>query len=339
MSNNIVNLLKKKSVIVIHGDDPQTMKDYLDPLNSWVRDNPGENHQIERIDGNAITIDSLTNTLRTIPIFSQMLYVVIDQPYQKIKTESDQEKFVQLISKLPETIKVILMIDDHTERGKWANYDKKAWLKKWVQKADKEQVEYLKFIKPKLKDMRDWIQKRTKDLGGTITPQAAHVLAEHVGVDTSFAFQEIQKLMIYVNFEREIELEDVETISIPGTQQDVFKMVDAIARGNLKGALDNLHGLLDTEEPIMLFSMIVRQFRLLIQAKSLIDLGYSEDETNKVMKQHPFTIKTLYQQARYFSQEKLERIYHHLLDIDVQIKTGEVEPDLAMDLFISKMAK
>ena len=104
-------------------------------------------------------------------------------------------------------------------------------------------------------------------------------------------------------------------------------------------AIRELHRLLDLgENALGLLAMITRQFRLLIQVKDLQEKNVPAPEVAQALGQHPFVIEKIGQQARNFSIEQLERIYSHLLDIDVGIKTGEVSDVLALDLLVAELA-
>ena len=103
--------------------------------------------------------------------------------------------------------------------------------------------------------------------------------------------------------------------------------------------MGELHRLLDRGENLLgLLAMIVRQFRLLIQVKELQEKSAPAPEMAKTLGQHPFVIEKIGQQARNFSMAQLERIYTHLLDLDVGIKTGEVGDVLALDLLVAELA-
>jgi DNA polymerase-3 subunit delta len=100
-----------------------------------------------------------------------------------------------------------------------------------------------------------------------------------------------------------------------------------------------LHRLLDLgENALGLLAMIVRQFRLMIQVKYLQEKNVPAPEIPKALGQHPFVMEKIGQQARNFTMEQLERIYSHLLDLDVGIKTGEVGDVLALDLLVAELA-
>jgi DNA polymerase III delta subunit len=50
---------------------------------------------------------------------------------------------------------------------------------------------------------------------------------------------------------------------------------------------------------------------------------------------HSFVAGKLYQQSQQFSLPQLEQIYRHLLDVDVQVKTGRNDLITALNLFVA----
>jgi DNA polymerase-3 subunit delta len=192
---------------------------------------------------------------------------------------------------------------------------------------------------PRLKDMTGWIVNETKNQGGRIDPHAAEMLKEMVGVDTRQAGMEIAKLLAYVNWARPINSQDVEAVCIVTSQQSVFDFVDALANGNGKSAQHLLHRLLETEDDFSLWGMVVRQFRLLIQAREILDGSGNKDEVTRALGVHPFVAEKAAQQASRFSMETLEAIYHQLLAIDERVKTSQVALDLAMDTLVVELTR
>jgi DNA polymerase-3 subunit delta len=85
--------------------------------------------------------------------------------------------------------------------------------------------------------------------------------------------------------------------------------------------------------------MIVRQFRLLLIAKEHGLRGGSAGELAKVAGVAGFVAQSLARQARDFSLDDLERIYHSLAETDFKMKTGQIDPELALDLFITSVAR
>ena len=189
------------------------------------------------------------------------------------------------------------------------------------------------------KNATGWIEKRVKKHGGEIERKAAATLATLIGNDLRRLDSEIQKLVTYVNGTRPIREDDVTRLAPAALEANVFELVDALGRRDGKRAMRELQRLLDLgEQALGLLAMITRQFRLMLQVKELQEQHAPAPEMAKVLGQHPFVIDKIGQQARNFSLAQLERIYAHLLDIDVGIKTGEMSDALALDVLVAELA-
>ena len=179
------------------------------------------------------------------------------------------------------------------------------------------------------------IQKLSKEAGGQITPQAAQMLATLVGENPRFAQQELNKLFAYVNYKRAVEEEDVQSLTADIGQGDIFELVDAIGNRNGRQALQMLHRLLLEQDAVSIYGKEVRQFRLLLQSREILDGGGLQGDVIRELKLHPFAGGKLVSQVRHFSMPVLEYIYHRLLGMDVAVKSGEIDPVLALDTLIA----
>jgi DNA polymerase-3 subunit delta len=139
-----------------------------------------------------------------------------------------------------------------------------------------------------------------------------------------------------VDYKHAVELADVEAVSIVTAQGNVFEMVDALGTGNGKKALASLHQLLESEEPFQIFGMVVRQFRLLLQAREIMDARGNSQSVSRELGIAPFVAEKVYGQARGFSLESLEVIYHRLLQLDEDVKTGVMPIETALEIFVAE---
>ncbi len=138
--------------------------------------------------------------------------------------------------------------------------------------------------------------------------------------------------------ERAITAQDVELLVPYAGTANVFAMVDAIGRRDGRTALRLLHKLLDENAaPLYLLSMIVRQFRILIQVKELSAQGLASSTIAKRAGLHPFVAEKAGRQAMNFSMGQLEVIYVRLLETDLAIKTGQVDDVLALDTLVAAL--
>ena len=76
--------------------------------------------------------------------------------------------------------------------------------------------------------------------------------------------------------------------------------------GTGKEALRLLHILLEEGEVLQIFGMVTRQFRLLIQAREILDSGGSEDGVRSQLSLHPWVAQKVTEQAKQFSLSALD---------------------------------
>jgi len=181
------------------------------------------------------------------------------------------------------------------------------------------------------------LQSQAHQKSVQIEPSAAAHLAEMVGADTRLAAQEIAKLLEYVNYSRDITEQDVNQVSIATAHQDVFALVDALGKKQGQKAQMVLHQLLEADEAFSIWGMVVRQFRLLLQAREVMDAGGRKDDIAREIPVHPFVAGKLAEQARSFDMTGMELIYHRLLELDESMKTGQLTIDLALDLLVVEL--
>ncbi len=88
-------------------------------------------------------------------------------------------------------------------------------------------------------------------------------------------------------------------------------------------------------DPFYLFTMFTRQFRLLLQARSLLDAGERPAGIAEQLKVRPFVADKLARQARGYTMPQLEAIYRRLLEIDADAKTGRADLLTALYLLVA----
>ncbi len=211
------------------------------------------------------------------------------------------------------------------------------WLEKWAGMQGGK-VFLREFSLPKGPQMVNWIRGQAKERGGDFSHPAAALLGSFVGDDPRLAVQEIEKLLAYVNYQRPVDPDDVEYLVAYAGETSVFDMVDALGARDGREAQRLLHHLLEDDDPLRLFGMVVRQFRLLLLTRELLDNGTRETEIASAIKSHPFVVRKLMGQVRNFSLPQLETIHHKLLDIDEAIKTGKTDGDVALDTFVAALS-
>jgi DNA polymerase-3 subunit delta len=327
------------SVTLLHGNDEFAIAEHIEKLCAGLGDPSTADMNIARFDGRAgLDFEALYTAVNAAPFLTPRRVMVLAHPVSAFNSAEARRKLIELLDKAPGTTTIVLVEYDELKRDHW--------LLKWAasrartgtsQAAPRTAVHVYNL--PKRWEMPRRIEAEAKKQGGQIAPDAAARLAERVGEDTRIAAQEITKLLTYVNFEQSVTLADVEKVSIVSAQGNVFELVDALGAGDGKKAQRVLHQLLEDEEAFELWGMVIRQFRLLLQAREILDENGSQAEVQKELGLHEYVAGKVTTQARRFSLSALESIYHKLLEIDEAAKTSQVPLDLALDTLIVELTR
>lgn len=321
------------NVFLLYGNDEFAITRKLKDFESDFTDPTTADMNTTRLEARTMTENDLNNAVNAMPFLAPKRLVLLAYPSAKFNKPDTRKKFFEFLEKAPETAKIVLY--ESIEKPKDVE---KHWLVKWAEKS-KPQVKAQAFFLPQQRDMPGWIINEAKNQNGKIDPAAAAKLAEMVGVDTRQAGMEIAKLLAYVNWSRAVQGSDVEAVCIVTSQQSVFDFVDALSQGNARAAQKLLHRLLENEDPFSLWGMVVRQFRLLVQAREILDGRGNKDDVARALGIHPFVAEKTTGQANRFTMDSLESIYHHLLSIDERVKTSQITLELALDTLVVELAR
>jgi DNA polymerase-3 subunit delta len=123
-------------------------------------------------------------------------------------------------------------------------------------------------------------------------------------------------------------------------EQTVFEFVDALGRMQTDAALKLLHEQIENgAAPPYLMTMIVRQFRIILQMRDLQARGMPRDVAVAHIKMNPYVATKVWDQAQNFSIARLEAIYQKLLETDLAIKTSRADPVLALDTLVVELTR
>ncbi|HEX2905588.1 MAG TPA: DNA polymerase III subunit delta [Phototrophicaceae bacterium] len=322
-----------KTVYILHGDDDFSLGQEVTSLRAKM----GDDLNTSEFDGQTASAPEVLNAVCSYPFLSDKRLVMVKGMLAWITRKGAGEtgkkmveQLTQALPNLPEWARLVFI-----ERGTLAESNRVLKLVKELPNGYEKA-----FAAPK--DATGWILKQAREVYGVeIQPAAAVALATVTQNDLFRADNELVKLASYVGPEHPITEDDVALLTPYVAETKVFDMVDAMAEGRAEPALKMLHQLLDEqdEDPFRLYGMIVRQFRLLLTAKEYLALGGSPGQMADALKIHKFVAQKLSQQSRALALPQLEKIYRTLLETDIRMKTGRIEPALALDLLVAGLAK
>jgi DNA polymerase-3 subunit delta len=318
---------------IFHGKDEFTQAETLSQLKSGLGDPAMVDLNTTLFDGRTVRLGELMHVCNTLPFLAEKRLVIVENLLEHLGgkgREKERDALLEYLPQLPATTRLVLL-----ERKTLSSKNR------FIKLAKSSSMGYEKsFQAPQGGGLERWIVKRVEDHGGAIHPHAAALLATDVGEDLRLLEMEITKLLTFCNFSRPIQPADVELLTPYVAQADIFALVDAIGQRRGRAAATLLRRKLEAgDEPLYLLAMIVRQIRLLIQVKEKSEQGYRPDEIARQAKIHPYVTGKLVRQVQNFGQTRLEAIHRQLLDTDIAIKTGRIDPAVALDLLVVELTE
>ena len=316
-------------LIFLYGQDTYRSRQKLNEIINHYKKIHKSGLNLKYFDGKNLSFQDFKDEIRSVSMFAEKKLAVLKNTFLN---KNFKENFLRDSKEFAESKDIVLFYEEEEFSG-----DK---LFKFLKKHAKSQ-EFKPLQSQKLKN---WVKKGFDDYGIEIREEALEKLINFVGSDLWQMANEIKKLVSYKLKcpNPEISQRDIELLVKPKIENDIFKTIDAIASKNKKQALDLIHKHLEKgDTPLYLLSMINFQFRnlLIVKSQELRRKFYAGDVRvlTEKLKMHPYVIQKSTQQTRKFNFEELKKIYQKIFQVDLSIKTGKVEPETALDLFIAEI--
>ena len=191
-------------------------------------------------------------------------------------------------------------------------------------------------FKPQTEEiLQRWVVGRLKREEKNITQQAYQLFIEKTGTDMENIDRELEKLICYVLDKPTIEPADVEAITTEQTQNKIFEMVDAISSHQQKHALDLYYDLLSLREPSMkIMYLITRQFHILSIVKAMGNQGFGNRDIAAKAGCPEWAVRKYQAQGRGYSLEQLKQAVRDGTEYEEAVKTGRLNDQMAVEMFI-----
>lgn len=272
------------------------------------------------------SLQEIVGILETQPFLADKRMVIIHGLPQSgnARKKLETEALEAFLPNIPETTLAVFVCPKPDKRLKF--------YKTLIKHAEVEE-----FSLPKGKAMLGWIESRAQANNQAMAPGASELMALFCGEDVERIEKELEKLAVLDI--STISEKDVQKYVSPSPEAKIFQVLDQLGKGNQQSVLMAFESLLKTGEDLMMvFFMVVRQFRLLVQTRILLDKGFPQGALAKKLKIAPFQVNMYAKQAGYFSAAQLKKAYKELALMDYRIKTGRLpSPQQSPEVFMSSI--
>lgn len=310
---------------LFYGNENYLKKYYMEQMKQAIIPVGMEMMNLDVLEGKQVSSGQIIDAAETLPFMTDKRLIVIKESELFQSGRKDEtEKTAAFLSKLPETTCLIFIESQIDKRNK---------LYKQMDKFGR----IVEFATPKESELAVWLQKGFKKYHKQISPKTAAYMIRTVGSTMEALVEELQKLIAYKNHETEITEDDIDAICTKSLETKIFDLVAAIGNKNSSKSLE-IYGnlMLLKESPIMVLTMITRQFRLILESKILRGMGVDTEGIAKRMGQRSFVIRECLKQGGNFSESLLKQAMKECLETDIAIKTGKMDGTLAVEILIIK---
>lgn len=283
---------------------------------------------ISVLDGRKVTIEQLVAACEAHPFLADRRLVIVYDALKHSKAGKAREELRDYCERVPATCDLVFVEQDEVDRRHllFTYLSKRGTVREFPLLSGPELLR--------------WIERRAKSLQATIEPAAAQRLVDLAGNDSRTLANELAKLATYAGRGGTIDQAAVDRLVTDQQEQNLFTFIDDLSTRRLGAALRGARALIeDGQAPPYVLFMLARQIRILLHVRQLVAQRRRPDDIASELGLKPFVARKAAEQARNFTAAELVTAHDRLLELDHAIKTGKIQAETALELFVVEMCQ
>ncbi|WP_066025943.1 DNA polymerase III subunit delta [Enterococcus mundtii] len=288
-----------------------------------------------RFDMTQATIDDVIAEAETLPFFGDQRVVFVENPYfltGEKNSNSIEQNTDLLVDYLKEPLESTVLVF-------FAPYEKLDERKKVTKQLKKTAVS-INVQQLNEKEVRQYLLNTLENTPLTLDRKAIDLFLRLTDLDLSKMMAELDKLMLYGQNQSAISAKEIEQLVPKTLEHNIFDMTQYMLSGDTEHTLRLFEDLVTQgEEIIKINAILLSQLRLYLQTKFLVKIGYQQANIAETLKIHPYRVKLAMQEVRKFDEQTLIQLFDQLVEMDYQVKSGQIEKKLSFQLFVFQAAE
>ncbi|TGY98152.1 DNA polymerase III subunit delta [Petralouisia muris] len=308
---------------LLYGDESYLKRQYKQKLQQALSPS-GDTMNVAYYEGKGCNLGEIIDLAETLPFLADYRLILIENSGC---FKGACEELAEYMKHVAETTVFVFVEEEVDKRSK-------------LYKAVKGAGRAVEFARQKEGLLIQWILTRLKRENKKITQPVMHLFLEKTGNDMENIDRELEKLFCYTLEKEVISAEDVEAVCTGQATGRIFEMVNCIAEGKRRQALELYYDLLALKEPPMrILFLIARQFQILLQVKELGAQGYDHKFISSKAGIPEFTVRRNLSQAGRFTPEQLKQAVLRCVQAEEDVKRGNLNDRMAVELLIVESTK
>ncbi len=295
-------------------------------LNKILKERLGEvdDFNVTKIDFEESNLEEIAYESSTLPLGYDKKAVVVDNAdfLTKDVDEKDEEKVLEILNNSTNDIDIVFILRSEkvNKTGKIFNFIK-------------ENGQVFEFLNIEKEQWPLYIRKYFKNRNVEITSEAIDELASRIDGDLTRFMNEADKLCLYKS---SITLSDVVLMVNKPLEDDAFQMSNALFKGDNGLAISIYRDLklLGQKFVDALIPMLASQFRFISQVCYLDSRGLEKEDIASELGVSPYRVKYALKNSRNISRKEIANALDKLYNLDLQIKSGQIDRSYGFELFL-----
>ena len=276
-------------------------------------------------------IEDAVNDAATIPFMAEMKMVVVKNAYF-LSTDTSKRKEINhnvdalqryIERPVPESIFVIQV--------PYPKLDERKAITKMVK--NNATVEHCTPLKDQ--DLRGWVKRQLGKHGISIEADALNELLNRVENNTEVLVSETSKLVLYAEDMHKVDLETIKKVVTKNVEDNVYEITNSILSNERGKALEIYNDLImHSEDPLRILGILVNKYREILHTKLLMDDGRDKAEIADYFTATSGRTYDIMKNAKRVRKDVVESQLKKLEDLDYKIKTGQIDKNIGLELFI-----
>ena len=318
-----------KDVLLFYGAEDFLMNWAVESIVNDYVDEAARDIDLIHLEGEQVTAAEIVAQARAYSMFSDKRVVIVRnyQPLYKGVPDIHGDDLLTFAAAPQDQSVVIFIVDSR-------NPDLSAYGKKLAKSCGA--YEFARLDKA---DLKAFITKRVHNAGKMISRRSLEHIMDVSGYYNKGSGYDLAQLDTDISkIVKACEGDDIsegliEEIMIGDSDRFVFNLVDALVAGDRGKALDIAEAIIRDEDGAMaVLALLTKQFEIMYDAVELNEKGYSISQMAKKTGINEFRFKRAFNAAGRYSKRRIGKILTELYNTDRDIKRGNIDKDVALEL-------
>ena len=298
---------KRYDVLMIAGQELYLIQQAREFYIDHVLDEAQQDFDLCELRGSDIKGKGLWDELTSLPFMGERRVVLIESP-KEIKQAERTALEAYLKKPAPSTSLVMVQyLEDRRDRvGAWSS----------------KNAMVLEFPQLTVQNREKWIVQYVKEHGKTIQREAVSYLIETTSAQLMDIRSKLETAQLYTGDDSEITIKTLMKIGGVSSDYDLFKLQDAILRGNVSLALKISKSLLDGGFELLALLGMLRGFLMKVwQVEAALRRPKSQEVIKSVLGGQHFKSKEFIIAAKRLGATQLQQLVLDLLELEIHAKS------------------